>query len=186
MPAEITVAPGLLIAMPQLADPNFERGVVLMVRHEREGSFGLIVNRPCDRTIPEVLESLEMDWHGDPSAPALWGGPVEQGTGWILHEPVEEMESESSSEIAPGIQLSWGPKDLERLAENPPKRMRLVLGYSGWGEGQLEGELSEGAWVNSDVTADLLFETGADELWETSVRRIGIDPTSLVQAAGVH
>ena len=186
MTAEITVAPGLLIAMPQLADPNFDHGVVLMVRHEREGSFGLIVNRPFERSIPEVLESLEMDWKGDPSEPTWWGGPVQQDTGWILHEPIEDFDSESSSEIAPGIQLSWGPKDLERLAEKPPKRLRLVLGYSGWGPEQLESELSEGAWVNSDVTADLLFDTSPEDLWDTSVRRIGIDPASLVQASGVH
>ena len=186
MASEITVAPGLLIAMPQLADPNFKNGVVLMVRHQAEGSFGLIVNRPFERSMSDVLESLDRRWNGDPGASAWWGGPVEQGTGWILHEPVEAYESESSAEVAPGIHLSWGPDDLERMADRPPKRMRLLLGYSGWGPEQLEGELCEGAWVNSEVSADLLFETPPESLWDTALRGIGIDPASLVPAAGVH
>ena len=75
---------------------------------------------------------------------------------------------------------------LRSLCEQPPGRVRLILGYAGWGPEQLESELSEGAWVNSDVTADLLFDTMPDDLWEVAVRRLGVRPESLVPASGVH
>ena len=84
MNAEITVAPGLLIAMPQLADPNFHRSVVLMVKHGRDGSFGLIINRQMEQKVSELLTPLEIDWQGSRADLAWWGGPVEQGTGWLL------------------------------------------------------------------------------------------------------
>ena len=186
MNAEITVAPGLLIAMPQLADPNFHRSVVLMVKHGRDGSFGLVINRQMDQKVSELLTPLEIQWQGSRADLAWWGGPVEQGTGWLLHEPVAGFESESTAEIAPGIHLSWGPEDLRKLADKPPRRMRLVLGYAGWGPEQLESELSEGAWVNSDVTPDLVFDTPSEALWKTSVRRLGVEPEALVPGHGVH
>ena len=186
MQDELHVAPGLLIAMPQLADPNFQRSVVLMIEHQTEGSFGLILNRPSESKVLDLLEPLDILWRGDPCDVALWGGPVQPETGWILHEPVPNVAGDSTREVAPGVCLSSAPDALRFLSKSPPMRIRLVLGYSGWGPEQLEGELTEGAWVNSDVTADLIFETGPDELWEASVRHIGIEPQALVPASGVH
>jgi len=186
MSSEITVAPGLLIAMPQLADPNFHRSVVLMIEHQTGGSFGLIVNRPSENRVIDLLESLEMVWRGIPGDVAWWGGPVQPETGWILHEPVAELGDNFTREIASGLHLSSAPDALRVLANKPPKRIRFVLGYAGWGPDQLEGELAEGSWVNSDVTAELLFDTPPERLWEASVRRLGIEPQSLVPASGVH
>jgi putative transcriptional regulator len=186
MAAEITVAPGLLIAMPQLADPNFHRSVVLMIEHQPEGSFGLIVNRPTTNRVEELVSSLELQWRGKSDAVAWWGGPVQQDTGWILHAPVAELAHESTREITEGLHLSSAPDALRTLCEAPPARLRFILGYAGWGPEQLEDELREGAWVNSDVTADFLFDTPAESLWEAAVRRLGIDPEALVPASGVH
>ena len=186
MSAEITVAPGLLIAMPQLSDPNFHRSVVLMIEHQEEGSFGLIVNRPSENRVIDLLESLEIVWRGSPDDVAWWGGPVQPETGWILHEPVAELGDQITREIAPGLHLSSAPQALRILANKPPKRIRFILGYAGWGPEQLEGELADGSWVNSDVTAELLFDTAPDDVWHTAVRRLGIQPESLVPASGVH
>jgi putative transcriptional regulator len=186
MPGEITVAPGLLIAMPQLADPNFHRAVVLMVEHQHEGSFGLILNRPSENTMTELLEPLDIHWRGSPETVAWWGGPVQPDSGWILHQPVDGLGENSTRQITPGLQLSSAPDVLRELCEHPPPRVRLILGYAGWGPEQLENELSEGAWVNSDVNADLVFDTPPDDLWEVAVRRLGIEPESLVPASGVH
>ena len=186
MNAEITVAPGLLIAMPQLTDPNFHRSVVLMVKHGGDGSFGLVINRQMDQKVSELLTPLEIRWQGNRSDVAWWGGPVQPETGWILHEPVAELGDQITREIAPGLHLSSAPDALKILAKNPPKRIRFILGYSGWGPDQLEGELADGSWVNSDVTPELVFETPPEKLWETSVRRLGIEPQSLVPASGVH
>ncbi len=186
MPSEITLAPGLLIAMPQLQDPNFHRSVVLMIEHQEEGSFGLIVNRPSDYLVKDLLETLDVPWHGTNDEPAWWGGPVQPETGWILHEPAIELSSELSREIVPGLHISSAPAALRALAEDPPDRVRFILGYSGWGGEQLERELSEGAWVNSDLTADLIFDTPAESMWEVALRRLGIDPEALVPASGIH
>src|SRR5258707_406400 len=82
------LAPGLLLAMPQLADPNFSRAVVLMIEHNEHGSFGLVINHPSPIKASELLDSLEMHWHGDDAAVVWAGGPVSPSTGWVLHEPV--------------------------------------------------------------------------------------------------
>jgi len=79
-----------------------------------------------------------------------------------------------------------GPNVLERLAKNPPDRLHFVLGYSGWGAAQLETELAEGAWLNSDVTAEFIFSTPAENMWEEALRRIGVPPETLAPASGVH
>jgi putative transcriptional regulator len=186
MYGELSVAPGLLIAMPQLLDPNFYRSVVLMIEHEEEGSFGLIVNRPSELRLRNILDSVELEWQGEPESVAWWGGPVQPETGWVLHEPIAGIDDEDSREIAPGICLTNAPDTLRRLCAKPPKHMRFVLGYSGWGARQLASELAEGAWVNSLVTPELIFRTPAESMWEMALHGIGVEPTSLAPAHGIH
>ena len=186
MLSELKVAPGLLIAMPQLLDPNFSRSVVLMVEHEDEGSFGLIINRPSELRLTNILDSVELDWRGDPSSVAWWGGPVQPETGWVLHEPIVGLHDENSREIAPGVCLTNAPETLRMLCEQPPRNLRFVLGYAGWGSEQLTSEMAEGSWVNSEVTADLIFGTQPEDMWESSLRSIGVEPGNLVPAHGVH
>ena len=186
MDSEIQIAPGLLIAMPQLADPNFYRSVVLMVEHQGEGAFGLVLNRPTDTPLADLLSSIEIGWQGSPEEPSWVGGPVQPETGWVLHEQVPELGTDVTQEISPGLYLSSARDTLQRLAADPPARIRFLLGYSGWGPAQLESELSQGSWVNGGVDADLIFDTPAEQLWEQSVRSIGIEPDSLVLASGIH
>ncbi len=186
MEREIRVAPGLLIAMPQLADPNFHRGVVLMLEHGEQGSFGLIVNRPAENQLTELLESISVDWRGDTESVAWLGGPVQPETGWVLHEPIEGMPEGGTHEILPDLHLTSGADALKHLAGSPPRRIRFLLGYAGWAPQQLESELAQGAWVNSDATADFIFDTPALELWSAAVKRLGIEPESLVPGSGVH
>ena len=97
-----SLAPGLLIAMPQLEDPNFERAVVLMIEHNEEGSFGLVINKATDIRAAELLQSLEMAWRGDEEAVVWKGAPVSPTTGWVLHEPVAQDLLEASSGTQPG------------------------------------------------------------------------------------
>lgn len=181
-----TLAPGLLLAMPQLEDRNFERAVVLMVEHNAEGSFGLIVNRPSDLRVAEVLETLSIEWTGSVDAVVWSGGPVMPRTGWVLHEPTELPLEEGQVEVVPGIVLSTSPERLRALAECPPSRMRFVLGFSGWGPSQLEGELAAGAWINAEATPEIVFGTPAEEMWEEALRSIGVQPATLIPAPGVH
>jgi len=167
-----SLAPSLLLSMPQLVDPNFNRTVVLLCKHSGEGAFGLVVNRPL------VMTSCDLD---------VWvGGPVEQERSWILADS-GVYEEVPAVPIADGLYLSTSPDLLRRLLEpNPPPNARLIVGYSGWGPGQLEAELNASAWLIGDVDRELIFNTPADRMWETAIRRLGADPATLQMSRGVH
>jgi putative transcriptional regulator len=173
--------------MPQLADPNFRRSVVLLCRHNEEGALGVVVNRPLVTTGRVVV-------HVDPPVATdreleVWvGGPVEPERSWILvgDDAVEEARFAGYS-ISPGLYLSTSPALLQRLlAPNPPDRTRLIVGYSGWGPGQLEAELEASAWLMTDVDRALIFDTPPEQMWEKAIRRLGADPASLQMSRGVH
>jgi len=181
---ERNVAPGLLLAMPQLPDPNFQRSVVLMVEHHESGSFGLVVNRPTDVAVAEVLADLEIGWHGDSEAVVWSGGPVEPQRGCVLHPPVPGADAEHA--IVPGIALSTTPEQLRELAQDPPDHLRFLLGYAGWGPAQLEREMTEGSWLMAPASPKLVLETPFELMWEAAIESLGIDPATLVPATGIH
>ena len=181
------LAPGLLLAMPQLDDPNFSRAVVLMIEHSESGSFGLVINHPSPISATELLESLEMNWRGTETAVVWAGGPVSPSTGWVLHEPVGiALPGEGTISITPRIALSTSPERLRAIAMEPPKNIRLLLGYSGWGPGQLAQEMARGAWLHTDATPDLVFETPPDAIWDTAMRALGINPRDLFTGGGTN
>jgi putative transcriptional regulator len=186
--SERTLAPGLLLAMPHLLDPNFHRAVVLMVEHNDEGSFGLISS---------LLVALDMTWRGDHGAVVWTGGPVMPTSGWVLHQPSTRigrgaptlqagLESDGTVSFAPGLDLSTSPDKLRLIAEQPPDRTRFLLGYSGWGPGQLAEEMARGSWLHADADPELIFETPAEVLWESALRSLGVSPEAIVQGSGVH
>jgi putative transcriptional regulator len=180
------IAPGLLLAMPQLEDPNFARAVVLMIQHNDQGSFGIVVNRPSETPVIEVMSPLGMRWRGDPSA-VLWvGGPVAPESGWLLHEPTRAIAGEGTVDVADGIALSTSPEHFRTLVEKPPTRLRFFAGYAGWGAHQLESELAQGAWLTADVTPTLIFDTPHERMWESALRSLGVEPGALVPGVGVH
>jgi putative transcriptional regulator len=194
---DLDLAPGLLVSMPHLADPNFSRAVVLMIEHDDDGSFGLIVNQPTELPVAELLEELEIAWRGDPDAMAWTGGPVMPTSGWLLHEPIAALSARSTDlqqgladgatvEIATGLALSTSPDALSTIAASPPARTKFLLGYSGWGPGQLAEEVSRGSWLHADLDTATLFECPADEMWARALESIGVDPESIVPAFGVH
>ena len=181
-----SLAPSLLLSMPQLMDPNFSRTVVLLCTHsEQEGAFGLVLNRPL-LTSGRVVINLDPPATTDQDLEVWVGGPVEQHRSWILAEGSGAGDPEDVT-IAERLYLSTSSDLLRRLLEpNPPPRTRLMVGYSGWGPGQLESELHASAWLLSDVDRDLIFNTPADEMWETAIRKLGADPASLQMSRGVH
>ncbi len=184
------LAPGLLIAMPQLVDPNFTRSVVLMIEHTDHGSFGLVINQPSPHKAAELLESLSMPWRGDADTVVWSGGPVGPSTGWVLHEPLpgfDAGEGTGTTRIGPGLDLSTSPERLRALAQRPPARMRLLLGYSGWGPGQLVREMQQGSWLHADVDPDIVFGYDADAMWTAAVKSVGIaNPDAVVPGRGMH
>jgi putative transcriptional regulator len=173
--------------MPQLADPNFKRSVVLLCRHNDEGALGVVVNRPLVTT-GRIVVHLDPPLATDRELEVWIGGPVEPERSWILvgEESIEEAQFARVS-ISPGLYLSTSPTLLQRLlAPNPPGRTRLIVGYSGWGPGQLEAELEGSAWLMSDVDRGLIFDTPPEQMWEQAIRRLGADPASLQMSRGVH
>ena len=175
------MAPGLLLAMPQLADPNFSRAVVLMIEHGEQGSFGLVINHPSPIRASELLQSLEMHWRGDDAALVWAGGPVSPSTGWVLHEPIGIAVANTGGtiEITSTISLSTSP---DRLRS---RNVRLLLGYSGWGPGQLAREMAGGAWLHTAADPKLVFETPPGEMWDAAMRSLGVNPVDLFVGRGV-
>ena len=179
-----SLAPALLLSMPQMLDPNFARTVVLLCKHNDEGAFGLVMNRPLVTT-GRVVINLDPPVSTERELEVWIGGPVEPGSSWILAGG--EPHNASGMPIVEGLSLSTSPELLQRLLEpNPPAQTRLIVGYSGWGPGQLEMELAESAWLLSDVEPALLFSTPPDQMWETAIRRLGADPAALHVSRGVH
>jgi len=182
-----SLAPSLLLAMPQLMDENFVRTVVLLCKHSEEGALGLVVNRPL-MTTGRVTVNLDPPVSTDRELQVWIGGPVEQERTWILvgQEP-DEHEALTGVRLSEQLYVSTSPELLLRLLEpTPPPLARLIVGYAGWGPGQLEAELHASAWLMSDVDRDLLFNTPAERMWEEAIRRLGADPASLQMSRGVH
>jgi len=173
--------PVLLMAMPQVLDPFFHRSVVLLLHHEDAGSFGFIVNRPTGIKVSEILKGMDVSWSGREETVAFFGGPVQPQLGTVLFAPVlpETDPEDSATEVAPGVALTQHIGDLSRLAEAPPDQFRLILGYAGWGEGQLMEEILRNDWLTAPVSSDLIFASDPDEVWGAALRSVGIDPAAL-------
>jgi putative transcriptional regulator len=180
----MSLAPALLLSMPQLQDPNFVRTVILLCEHEPDGAFGLVLNRPTDVTAASVVRLDPPVSEG--SGLQLWmGGPVEPQRGWILLG--DEPSGPDARRIVDGVYLSASPVLLRRvLEERPAPRARVLAGYAGWGPKQLDGELQQSSWLLADVQPDLIFDVDAVSMWETAIRRLGADPTALQMSKGVH
>ena len=182
---ESDLAPAFLVAMNQLWDPNFRGSVVLMLHHDDEGAIGLVVNRTTDLPMTSLCETFGLTWQGAPEMRVDWGGPVQPELGWMIlgkgGPEVPEVES-----VTEGIRFTRSNDVLREVAENPPHQMRMVLGYAGWGPGQLERELAQGAWLVAPVSPRLVFEEEKDRLWDAVVRSLGIEPATLIQTQGVN
>jgi putative transcriptional regulator len=182
--SELTT-PLLLMAMPQVLDPFFHKSVVLLLHHETEGSFGFIVNRPTGIKISEILQGMEVGWQGPSEDVAFFGGPVQPQLGTVLFTPEaplpeeREEDEETASEVIPGVALTQHIGDLSRLAEAPPDRFRLFLGYAGWGEGQLIEEILRNDWLTAPVSSELIFAPDPEKVWDEALRSVGVDPAIL-------
>jgi putative transcriptional regulator len=183
---EHSLAPTLLLAMPQMQDPNFARSAVLLCKHEPEGAMGLVVNRPTDTRVADIVV-LDPQPKRDSGLEVWVGGPVEPQHGWLLlgYDP----GTNERLEVGEGLYLSASSEVLRRVVETesaPHPEHRFFLGYAGWGSGQLESELAASAWLTVPPSKPLIFGTPPDRIWETAIRSLGIDPYSLQMGSGVH
>jgi len=179
-----TLAPGFLIAMPQLGDPNFQKGVVLMLEHSAEGSMGLVINRQAPFTLKEVADSQPMRIHPARATGRVYvGGPVEPQRGFVLHDCNTLPEKQ---EVMPGLFLSVTLDALQPLLEETKSRFRFCLGYAGWGPHQLENELKIGSWLFTEANLDAIWTEEPDGVWDATIRSMGLDPGRIVMGKGVH
>ena len=181
-PPHASLAPALLVSMPQLNDPNFRRSVVLLCEHRADGAFGLVLNRRTDTPASDVVR-LTPPADGDNGLELWVGGPVEPERGWILMGA--EQSGVDSVRVCDGLYLSTSTSLLRRLLEeSTPPRTRLLTGYAGWGAGQLDRELNASTWLTAEVELDIIFDTRHTDMWEETIRRLGADPARLQMGGG--
>lgn len=180
-----TLTNHLLIAMPALEDPNFSHTVTYICEHSEDGAMGIVLNRPLDLPLSDVLEHLEIPIL-DPRLSqqhVFLGGPVDMERGFVVHTPVGEWDS--SMTVSADIGVTTSRDILQAIARGEgPERYRIALGYAGWGSGQLESELGENSWLSTPATPELLFATPPEQLWQAAASELGIDMTLLSQETG--
>jgi putative transcriptional regulator len=175
----------LLMAMPSLLDPNFYQTVVCLSEHTREGAVGIVINRTHPTLKAEtIFNELDMPHRTDVGEASIFlGGPVHISEVFILHGPPYDVST--SLEIRPWLAMSTTREILERIARGEgPRPFMISLGCAGWGPGQLEAEIQQNAWLTCDSDEKILFEVAVDQRWEYAMRKLGIDPSRLTDAAG--
>lgn len=175
----------LLIAMPGMADPRFERTVIYMCAHSTAGAMGLVINRLAEHvTFSELLKQLGVDApHGDNEIRVHFGGPVEMSRGLVLHSA---DYSQDVTMMVDGRMALTASMDVLRAiaAGEGPSRSLLALGYAGWGPGQLESEIQANGWLNVSADLDFVFDGDLEMKWRRSIEMIGIDVDRLSGDAG--
>lgn len=188
----------LLIAMPHLEDPDFERAVVLLCAHSDEGAMGFIINKAIDRlTLEEMLEELKLDddatamkdlrlSHTDNRV--LNGGPCHPGNGFVVHSRSDEDNAsaqENSHTVDPVTGFSSSLDFLRRIARGKgPERYFVTLGFAGWGPQQLEEEIRQNSWLLVDNDDQILFDADLDSKWDRAIARLGITADQLSAVSG--
>ncbi len=184
LPAVKALAPGFLIAMPQLLDPNFQRTVVLVLEHSDGGSMGLVFNRTAKMSLADLGKSQELSVHPlRAGEPIFLGGPVEPYRGFVLHD---SAVVEEKAQIVPGLYLSVTGDALKELLASTGARVRFCLGYAGWGPGQIDKELAQGSWLFTEAAADTVLGKEPAQIWEDVIKSMGVDPAMLVTTGGIN
>ena len=180
-----------LIAMPGMADANFARTVVYICAHSEDGAMGFVINRPQQLSFSDVL--LHLDLVGEDEVirlpgstlnfPIRCGGPVESGRGFVLHS--DDYMSESSIPVSDDISLTASLDIIRAICDGRvPSRATMLLGYAGWGEGQLDEEMTRHGWFAARGEQKILFDTPTDERWAAAFKAEGIDPRLLTSETG--
>lgn len=176
----------ILIAMPGMQDPRFERSVVFLCEHSENGAMGLIVNKPTPEVdLSELMENLGIESEDEPSDVQVhFGGPVDNGRGFVLHSP-DYGENSSTLQVTKDVGMTATLDILEDIASGRgPEKAILALGYSGWGPGQLENEFRANGWLVCDAGADVVFLDDPDSKWVAALKAMGVDAIALSSDAG--
>jgi putative transcriptional regulator len=176
----------VLIAMPGMDDPRFERSVIYMVSHSDKGAMGLIVNKPNMKLrFTDLLQQMSIETGAQtPEIPVHFGGPVEHGRGFVLHSR-DYVSDISTLEVDGEFGMTATQDILEDIArgEGPASAM-MALGYAGWAPGQLEQEIGHNGWLTSVATPELIFAQSPEDQWQEALKLIGVDALALSGMAG--
>jgi putative transcriptional regulator len=174
-----------LIAMPAMADPNFTETVTYICKHDAAGAFGLVLTRPSDLTLGEMLGQLAIELKNRSLAerPVMHGGPVEPQRGFVLHR--SEQTFEATLAVSAEVKLTSSPDVLAAIGSGAgPEPALVALGYAGWGRGQLEAELGSNTWLTVPANPAIIFETPFAERWTAALGLPGVDIRHITQYAG--
>jgi putative transcriptional regulator len=180
-----TLAGQLLVAMPGMTDPNFEHTVTYICEHSEAGALGIIINKPMNMDLGEVLEQMSLATETPELAAqqVMRGGPVQAERGFVLHDSSRQWDA--TTEVGHSIFVTTSQDILTDVAAGKgPERILMALGYAGWGAGQLEEELRQNAWLTVPASPDLVFGTPCELRWRAAATSIGIDPANLSLTAG--
>jgi putative transcriptional regulator len=174
-----------LIAMPSMADPNFSQTVTYVCKHDEEGALGVIINRPSNLSLAEMLGQLAIAIEDRSCAeqPVLHGGPVEPQRGFVLHRSEDDFEK--TVPTGSGIRLTVSPDILAAIGQgHAPKALVVALGYAGWGRGQLEAELKSNSWLTVPAAPGIVFDTPFEQRWTAALGLPGVDIENITTYAG--
>lgn len=175
----------LLIAMPSMEDPNFSRSVTLLCQHNEHGAIGITINRQSGFTLGELFFQLQITCSDEKvlSRTVLEGGPVSPDHGFVLHTPMQGFDS--SVQINDDIMVTTSRDVLIAIAAgNGPQEFLVALGYAGWGDGQLEWEMRQNAWLSVPADKGILFESALQNRWQNAIGRLGINVNDLHEIGG--
>lgn len=176
----------LLVAMPQMGDPNFEHTVTYLVEHGEDGAMGLTLNRPVSLSLRDILADMDITIEVPPSKhhQVVAGGPIQQDSGFVLHRATARPW-DSSITLSDGLCLTTSRDILEAIAvgEGPAETL-VCLGYAGWDTGQLERELADNAWLSVESSPELVLEVPFEQRWHAAAARLGVDMTLIVSEMG--
>ena len=207
--ASTQLSPHFLIAMPGLEDPTFAKSVVYLCEHSERGAMGLIINKPGELSLKHLFDKVELPLKREDllQSNVLHGGPVQTERGFVLHEPMLEedtVNSEKSESTEPpetlaqsnsiyastlsvpgGLAMTTSKDVLEAMSNGSgPKRVLVTLGYSSWGEGQLESEIGENSWLTIEADPAVIFDTPIEQRYEKALALLGLQSWMLSTVAG--
>lgn len=176
----------LLIAMPSLADPNFAQTVTLVCEHSEHGALGIILNRPLDMRLGEILDQLSLPSQ-DPmvaAIPVLRGGPVQPDRGFVLHRPTGRAW-DSTLAVSDTLHVTTSRDILESMARGDgPEEASMALGYAGWDAGQLEEEVRQNSWLTAPCDDSIVFSLPFEQRWNAAARLLGVDLSRISHLSG--
>ena len=193
-PASINLTNHFLIAMPGMEDGTFAKSVVYVCEHSERGALGLIINKPGDISMADPFQKVDLPLERKDLGvqPVFHGGPLQTERGFVLHEPVvvegidpEESLYASTLTVPGGLEMTTSKDVLEALSSGGgPRRVLVTLGYSAWGEGQLESEIAGNSWLTVDADAGLIFDSPVEQRYDRALKLLGLEAWMLAPDAG--